>query len=73
MWFFYVWATEASLGRPPFSTIMKKWKWLFINGCRCYGIISFVTDFVLRCAETGQMKQYAGGGGVASINDNLVE
>jgi hypothetical protein len=29
------------------STIMRRWKWLFVNGCKCISSISTVTVFKL--------------------------
>jgi hypothetical protein len=31
------------------STIMRKWKWLFMNGCKCKSLICSVTEFLNLC------------------------
>jgi len=33
------------------STIMKKWKWLFMSGCTCKSLFSVVSEFFNSCQD----------------------
>ena len=38
-----------------YSTITRKWKWLFVSGCTCKSPFSVVTEFFLTLAKIGQV------------------
>jgi hypothetical protein len=42
-------------------TVMRKWKWLFVNACESKGSISTPTEFFKSHAKTGQMLHCARG------------
>jgi hypothetical protein len=42
------------------STVMKKWKWLFMNGCKCKGPISTVMERLKLCRTGASASLFLG-------------
>jgi hypothetical protein len=41
------------------STVMRKWKWLSVNGIACKGLVYNATEFFWNCSNTARKQRCA--------------
>jgi hypothetical protein len=56
----FVWDNAAELEDTAKSIIMRKWKWYFVDGCKCKRLTSTGTTFLNFCQDGTSALTYLG-------------